>query len=202
VGTFVAFASISGYFGWTGVANCGCFGVIRASPWTVFGVDVAALTLLVVVRPEFSTGTFRLPAGVWVFVAASAGLMLALAGVGWWVYGSPQAALARIRGDVLSASPAHVDFGDAVAGQVVERKVDVRNWSDQPVRVIGGTSDCSCVTTIDLPLTIPPGVSRPVRVQMTIPRSTLGTLTRTVELWTAFGDRRSIRIQVGCRVVK
>src|SRR5687768_17088784 len=43
VGTFSAFAAVSAYFGWIGVASCGCFGVIRASPWSAFGVDVAVL---------------------------------------------------------------------------------------------------------------------------------------------------------------
>jgi hypothetical protein len=56
VGTFLAFAGVSGYFGWTGVANCGYFGVIRTSPWTAFGVDMAALALLVIFRPDFRTG--------------------------------------------------------------------------------------------------------------------------------------------------
>ena len=55
-GTFLTFAGVSGYFGWTGVASCGCFGVIRASPWTAFGVDVVALALLAVCPPSKRAG--------------------------------------------------------------------------------------------------------------------------------------------------
>jgi hypothetical protein len=43
VGTFAAFAAVSGYLGWIGQANCGCFGAIQASPWHAFAVDVVAL---------------------------------------------------------------------------------------------------------------------------------------------------------------
>ena len=70
-GTFVGFAGISGYFGWVGVANCGCFGVVRASPWAVFGVDVAALLLLA----RHATGPWRriseFPSGILEFTTAT-----------------------------------------------------------------------------------------------------------------------------------
>jgi hypothetical protein len=52
LGTFAVFAAVSSYLGWIGVASCGCFGVIQASPWWAFGIDVAALTALVVCRPN------------------------------------------------------------------------------------------------------------------------------------------------------
>ena len=31
-GTFAVFAGVSSYFGWTGVASCGCFGAIAPAP--------------------------------------------------------------------------------------------------------------------------------------------------------------------------
>lgn len=53
VGTFATFAAVSGYLGWIGQASCGCFGVIQASPWHAFAVDVTALALLAVARPDW-----------------------------------------------------------------------------------------------------------------------------------------------------
>src|SRR6266851_8878958 len=50
LGTFAMFGAVSGYLGWIGVATCGCFGAIKASPWYAFGVDVAVLAVLLVVR--------------------------------------------------------------------------------------------------------------------------------------------------------
>jgi hypothetical protein len=55
-GTFVAFAVVSGYLGAAGVSSCGCLGVIHASPWLAFGLDLAALSILSVARPQLGSG--------------------------------------------------------------------------------------------------------------------------------------------------
>jgi hypothetical protein len=201
ISTFLTFAGVSSYFGWTGVASCGCFGVIRASPWTAFGVDMAALILLAVARPDLRADAFRLPAGVSTIAAGAAATLLTLTGAGSWVYGSPHAALARLRGESLTVSHDYVDFGSGSAGQVIYRAVKVWNWSDGPVRLTGGTSNCTCVTTEDLPLTIPPGEARPITVRMKIPAAKLGMITRGAELWTDHDEQRTIRLQLGCRVI-
>ena len=60
VGTFAVFASISGYLGWQGVADCGCFGVIKASPWHAFTVDVTALVLLAITLPALNWNTVEI----------------------------------------------------------------------------------------------------------------------------------------------
>jgi hypothetical protein len=200
--TFAAFAGISGYFGWTGVANCGCFGVLRTRPWTVFGVDVAALVLLAVCRPNLRAGALRLPVELRTAFAGAAAVLIGLAGVGYGLYGSPRAALDRISGVALAVSPEHIDFGSGSTGQELERSVEVRNWTDRPVRLIGGTSNCSCVTTTGLPLTIPPGEARPVTIRMTVVASKPGALTRAAELWTDCDKQRTIPLQIGCRVVE
>lgn len=202
IGTFVSFAVVSGYLGWTGVATCGCFGVIGASPWAAFSVDVAAIALLAFARPGLGAGAFGLPMGFSAIVAGAAATFIALTGVGSWVYGSPQAALARLRGELVTFSHDYVDFGAGAAGQVVEAKVEVHNWSDRPVRLVGGTSDCSCITTSSLPVSIPPGESRPVMVQLKIPRAKPGALTRTAELWTDQDRQQRIWLRVGCRIVE
>jgi hypothetical protein len=202
VGTFLAFAGVSGYFGWIGVASCGCFGVIRASPWAAFGVDLAALAVLGVARPDFRADSLRLPSGSGIVPVGAAAVLVALTGVGSWLYGSPQAALARLRGDTLTVSSDYVDFGSGSAGQLLEATVEVQNWTERAVRLTGGTSDCSCVTTADLPLTILAGEARPATIRLTIPPAKLGAFTRVAELWTDHDKQRSIRLRVGCRIVE
>ncbi|HEY1378500.1 MAG TPA: DUF1573 domain-containing protein [Gemmataceae bacterium] len=197
VGTFLAFAAVSGYFGWIGVASCGCLGVIRASPWTAFGVDVAALLLLAATRPSFRTTSLRVSFRPAVIPLGAAVILVFLTGIGAVLYGSPAAALARLRGDTITVSTDYLDFGAVSAGKVVERSVDVQNWTDRPVRLIGGTSDCSCVTTSDLPLTVPPGEARAVTIRMKAPPTKPGAVTRVAELWTDHPDRRTVRIRVG-----
>jgi hypothetical protein len=202
VGTFLAFAGVSGYLGWTGVARCGCFGMIRASPWHAFGVDMAALVLLAVGRPDLGAASFRPPSGLAATAAGAAAVLLILAGIGSWIYGSPAAALARLRGEVLTVSSDYIDFGSGSAGQVLEASVEVQNWSEQPVQLIGGTSDCSCVTTLDLPLVIPPGESRPVELRLKLPGSGSGAFTRMAVLWTDHPRQREIWLRVGGRIVE
>lgn len=51
--TFLVFAGVSFHLGVVGQSSCGCFGSIRSSPWHAFAVDVAALVLLAVARPDF-----------------------------------------------------------------------------------------------------------------------------------------------------
>jgi hypothetical protein len=203
VGTFSLFALISGYLGWMGQANCGCFGVIRASPWAAFTIDVIALTLLLLARVNRSTVS---PApqearGVgFAGLLVGAVLILTLLAVGAWLrYGSLEAALARLHGQSLYA-PTYVDFGSASAGQELVQDIILTNWTDAPIRVIGGTSDCSCVTTSSLPLTIPPGERRAVRVVLRPPGAVRGWLTRRAELWTDCERQPVVRLVVGCRV--
>ena len=186
VGTFLSFAAISSYLGWIGQATCGCFGAINASPWHAFAVDMAALALLVVARPDrraVQDDLLRAPTG-FAGVLLGAGLILAvMAGAGSWVYGSPWAALSRLQGSPLYA-PEHVDFGTGRPGDVLVREVPVTNWTAAPIRLIGGTSDCSCVVTKSLPAMVPPGGSITIPIRMKLPAAESGAFTRRAAIWT------------------
>ncbi len=170
--TFTTFAGVSSYLGFVGQASCGCFGAIQASPWTAFGVDVAMLLLLVLFRPRFSTDELRtasVESGEWAF-----GLVAVLAltlGAGVLLYGSPSAALAKLRGDTLTVDRSHIDFGHGQAGDILTQQVTVTNWTDGPLRIIGGTSDCSCIATNDLPITLAPGEAKSVSIEYKVPQS-------------------------------
>ncbi|HZZ81867.1 MAG TPA: hypothetical protein VFE62_25425 [Gemmataceae bacterium] len=61
--------------------------------------------------------------------------------------GSTQAALAYLRAEEVSISPHRVDMGEGQPGEMREAVLELRNWGDNPVRIYGGTSDCSCVAT-------------------------------------------------------
>jgi len=100
-------------------------------------------------------------------------------GVSCLLYGSPRAALARLRGDLLSVSPQYLDLGTGSEGQVLASAVEITNWTDRPVRLIGGTSDCSCVATKDLPHTVPPGAAKLVTIEVTAPKTGQGYITAT-----------------------
>jgi hypothetical protein len=193
--TFSAFAVVSGYLGLIGQASCGCLGAVKASPWVAFSVDVVALVLLGIARPSLS----QLPRGRWgraiaaefgpvaVAVAFCAGII----GITSWVYGLPDATLARLRGESISVRPGIADVGSGEAGQMMEATVEIVNWTSRPVKVFGGTSDCSCIVTKDLPLTLAPGESRQVSVQVRLPASA-GLFNRKAYYWTDCDDARTV----------
>jgi hypothetical protein len=198
--TFAAFAVVSGYLGAIGQANCGCFGAIQASPWAAFAVDVGALLLLTLGRPDWKAiGTRRGPLGL-KWLGGVAVILLAVAGVGALAFGSLDSAVARLRGESLGVSPAALDFGGGKPGESLSTSVTVRNYTDNPVRLIGGTSDCSCLTTRDMPVTVPPGGTVTIGVRLKVPAATAGQMSKRVELYTDHPRQRTIRLTAGCRV--
>jgi hypothetical protein len=70
-----------------------------------------------------------------------------------------------------------VDVREGVPGEVRKVVVEVKNWADSPIRLVGGTKDCTCTVLNDLPVTIPANEARSVTVRFRLPR-TPGIFTR------------------------
>lgn len=94
--TFIAFAGFSFRQAWMGHASCGCLGAIRVNPWLAFGIDVGALSILVIglhqgfthrSKPESSIAARPV-----VFAASCISVLLGLfVGVTTIAWGSPAA---------------------------------------------------------------------------------------------------------------
>ena len=161
---FASFGAVSFYLGWIGQASCGCFGQLSVSPWYAFGIDLVAILALLVGQPDLKqlrreppsillTKVRRLFAGL-----TGVSLLVALfAGSAIYWFDSPEAALAYFRGERLSVRPALVDVGEGAPGETRVSAVELVNRTDHEIRIVGGTFDCSCAVTDDLPVTIPPG---------------------------------------------
>jgi hypothetical protein len=80
-------------------------------------------------------------------------LMISLAGFAHYRYGSIGAAVASFRNERLSVYPATVDVGVGAPGETREATVELTNRTDEPIRLIGGTADCSCTVLGDIPVT-------------------------------------------------
>jgi len=84
-----------------------------------------------------------------------------------WAYaqfGSLAVAAAYLRGERLMIRPDVVDLGELREGEEREVCLEATNFGGVPVRIVGSRSNCSCTVTQDLPITVPPGISREVRV--------------------------------------
>jgi hypothetical protein len=196
--TFLTFAVVSGSLGFIGQADCGCFGVIKASPWVAFSVDVGALVVLGIAKPRWTgwsveRASFQL-AGVATLV-----LMVSLA-VAQFGLGGIDTVLAKLRGLPFQTSPSVLDFGTGEAGTTIDRQLTVKNYKATPLRLIGGTSDCSCLATQSLPITIPANSQAEVTIRLRIPAGTPGELARLVELYTDDPSQPKISLRAVCRV--
>lgn len=204
--TFVLLAGISGYLGWIGQATCDCFGAMQASPWLAFATDLAALLTLLSVSPSLPDKARDAREGAWretgvlvCFFLGIAVMLAAVIGIGAWIYGSPAKAWARLRDESLDATE-YVDCGEGKPGEKLTGIVRVRNWTNEPVLIYGGTTNCSCVTTSGLPAIIPPNEVREIPVLLRVPQSKPGMFTRKVELKTNCKQKLTTELRIGCRV--
>jgi hypothetical protein len=155
---FIGFAVMSGVRVLQGHSSCGCFGQVEVAPEVSFAVDLGALVALWAARPTAHL-SWR---GAVVLAGVLATMGAAIGGLVFWDY-TPNW-LARLRGDVLSIHPAVVDVGPGPVGSMAEVSVQLTNHGSDPVRIEGGTTTCSCLTTRDLPIVIHHGETASIRI--------------------------------------
>ena len=181
---FTVFAAFSSYQAIIGRSSCGCFGRLQVNPWYAFGFDVAVLMGLVWCRPSLKSAwenpralakAALLPA-VCIF-GGTLVLAGALMGAAHLAFGSMPAAIAFFRGERVSVEPAILDLGSAEPGESREVPLTITNWTEKPIRVFGGTANCSCTVLGDLPVNIPPRESRSITVRATL-KGSPGVFTR------------------------
>lgn len=196
--TFLAFAAVSLWQAWVGRVTCHCLGAVHIDPWLAFVIDLVALTLLgcargSVVGQHLSTGQQR--GAIRLLLRGSCGIIVIagmFAAAGSIGFGSLDAALAYLRGERISVRPRLLDMGRGQGGEAREATIEVRNWTGRPVRLIGGTSDCWCIVTEDLPLTIPAREGRSITVKLFFPAAASGIFNRKALLLT--DDNHSPRL--------
>jgi hypothetical protein len=198
--TFVVFAGVSSYLGLVGATSCGCLGAVKVNPWWTFGVDVLAVVVLAASRPKadaVESPRFLRTACLWVSSVALASAVLVAAG--GLVFGSVEMAVAKLRGDTIAITPS-IDLGSGKPGETLEATATVINYTSEPVRLIGGTTDCSCATIDDFPLTVPPGNKASFRVRLTVVPGKGGQTSRVATVRTDCPSRPVIQFRIGYHV--
>jgi hypothetical protein len=198
--TFAVFAVASFLSGWAGEASCGCLGSVPLLPWWAFAGDLVVLAALfgLADRPAITSRDVLPPL---VAFAAHTGLVL----VAWTVfaavrYGSTEEAVAVLKGQRLVVGSSLLDLGDVPADAGVTGTVEIRNRSGTSVRLLGGTTDCTCTLIQDLPMDIPPGESRTVTVGFRAPAGD-GNFRHTGTIWTDSRGQQEVSITVVGRSV-
>jgi len=166
LGFFGLLAGASLYLALAGQRSCGCFGQVTVSPWVTFGLDVGAVVALALWRPAYAVDG---PPVAWIQpllkIGTGAAVLLALtSGAFLLAFASPAEALAWLRGEAITAEPAVSDVGKGLPGEARVLRIRLSNRTPRLVRVVGGTTSCSCVASRDLPLTLAYGETGSINV--------------------------------------
>lgn len=203
---FSAFAAINSYQGWVGYASCGCFGALEVNPWLTFVIDIATVVGLALARPTPPLLPTQPPVSysskLWTLASGAPGIVAVLgtmAGVAHLSSGSIPAALAYLRAETLSISPQLLYVGEGRPGEMSVQSVEIRNWGEGEVLLYGGTSDCSCIVTDDLPLTIPPRGADVIRVRVRLPAAE-GIFYRSASLRTSDPGMPALHLRITGRI--
>lgn len=171
LGFFGILASVSLYLALVGQTTCGCFGRVTVHPGVTTAIDVVILVALGLCRPQTSYALqteFRRLVPVVMKVGGGAAALLFLSAVGFLLsVDRPTNTLAWLRGESLTVNPSLSDVGEATAGTQRLFTVHLVNHTGRPIQIVGGTTTCACIATHDLPITVPPYQTQPIRVQMT-----------------------------------
>jgi len=97
--------------------------------------------------------------------------------------GSAAAASAWARGSSTHVLAEPVVLEGVAPGTEVSAGLRVRNVSERPVRVLGGTCDCSCGVLHDLPVLLDPHERREIRITVTTPRQAGGRFHHKICLY-------------------
>jgi hypothetical protein len=165
---FCSLASVSLYLALTGQRSCGCFGPVEVHPWLTFALDVAAVAALIIWRPSLAAdmqvgtllpGLLKIGAGALVLLVLIAGAFLLL-------FDNPVDALAKLRGESITVEPVASDIGEGSVGEERVFRLQLSNRSNRGIRIVGGTSNCSCIATESLPITLLKGESKSINVKV------------------------------------
>jgi len=86
---------------------------------------------------------------------------------GYAEFGSLAGAAAYLRGERLMITPAVFDLGELREGEKRELFLEATNLGSAPARIVGSSSNCSCIVPEELPMTVPAGTSRKIKVLVT-----------------------------------
>jgi hypothetical protein len=162
-------------------------------------LDAIIIGTLVLLRPNMkslreNTGGHLIKLGLVIRALATILLFSGIVvGTACFGFGSVRAAIAYFRGERISIEPGLLDLGEAFGGEVRDGEVTLTNWSNGPVQIIGGTSDCSCSVLADLPITIPANESRTLSVKILF-NGAPGSFTRKVDFIANDAQRIDFRV--------
>ncbi len=144
-------------------SDCGCFGFVKMNPFFTVLLDVFALSLLGIAKPQYA---LQNPKQTVVFVVIFSGGFLFSA---FQLNGkNGDDLVAILNGSQVYITPTLVDLGPNSAGDLRVIRINVINRSDQCARLIGGSVSCKCTVLKDLPVTLPPASKKEIEIELLV----------------------------------
>ncbi len=128
---------------------------------------------------------------------------VAIGGLAWSLinFGSLHDAWLYARGARVVIEPATFRTQSGKSGDTRKAVFVIRNLTGEPVRVLGVTTSCSCLSTDELPVTIAPRSSRPMRVSIKLGGDQPGPIQQVVAHHTDHPTASNLRAIVKGEIV-
>lgn len=91
-------------------------------------------------------------------------------------------------------------IGESVAGGLIPFRVVLTNHSDSAIQIVGGGSTCGCITLQNLPMSIAPGQTVSLNVELTA-RGDPGDYSQTVSYYLDASDQFVLTAKLEYRIV-
>jgi len=108
-------------------------------------------------------------------------------------FGSRHDAWLYARGARVVIEPATFRTQSGKSGDTRKAVFVIRNLTSEPVRVLGVTTSCSCLSTDELPVTIGPRSSRPMRVSIKLGGDQPGPIQQVIAYHTDHPTASNLR---------
>ena len=162
-----------------------------------------------VMEPESTTrGQLSPPMIPWTwnrYLPGITGVTLAIAGCAAWSlinFGSLHLGWLYANGVRVTIAPRVVTVPDGKPGDAREAVFVLRNLSNRPVRIVGATTNCTCLLPGDkLPLTVSPGGTTSLHVALDIRKVKGGRIEQALLYLTDHPSAPRLKVRIAARVV-
>ncbi|MGL4423241.1 MAG: MauE/DoxX family redox-associated membrane protein [Gemmataceae bacterium] len=193
--TFALFAIYTLQSILSGQPSCGCFGALPMKPWWTLGIDVILATGLTLGFFSGKLDKTEVLIDIVQFVLAMALTIGMWSIVVVYRYETTENAIALLRGQRLVIPSSKIDLGDVPVDSTTTGTIELMNRSGEVVKLAGGSTDCVCTMIEDLPMDIPAGETRSIRVRYKAPASA-GKIQHIGTIYTNNSQQSAVEITI------
>lgn len=149
-----------------GATQCQCLGDNGLPILSMIGLDLVVFACLVIQHRWWDRPSSMSPGLLGDLALHSRFVLPILLAASLWMYGSPRSAIDYIAGKSVLVRSQQRFAGQVTPDETATTAFELRNVASRSIRVLGAKASCRCVAIDDLPLTLEPGESKPIRLRL------------------------------------